>query len=163
LYLPCAWLREEGIDPDRWLANPVFDAAVGRVVQRLLEAADALYARAALGIAWLPPLCRPGMHAARVLYAEIGREVERQGLDSIAQRAHVRWQRKLRLLPQVLVAAVARKRELPADALAEVRFLIDAAAEARSSQGTKDGGANRLLWLLELFDRLERGSHAGTD
>ena len=40
LYLPRAWMREAGIDPDAWLAAPRFDAAIGQVIQRLLDAAD---------------------------------------------------------------------------------------------------------------------------
>ncbi len=45
LYLPLQWLRSAGIDPEAWLARPVFSAALGAVVQRLLDAADGLYAR----------------------------------------------------------------------------------------------------------------------
>jgi phytoene synthase len=30
LYLPRAWMREAGLDPDAWLADPVFDATAGR-------------------------------------------------------------------------------------------------------------------------------------
>jgi phytoene synthase len=160
LYLPCEWLRAEGIDPERWLEKPVFDAALGRVVQRLLDAADALYARAAKGIAWLPLACRPGMHAARVLYAEIGREVERLGLNSVAQRARVSWQRKLRLLPQVLAAGAARRLELPQTSLDELRFLIEAAADAKSQQLVESETGSRVLWMLDLFERLERQSLA---
>ena len=35
LYLPREWLREEGLDPDAWLAKPVWSPALGRVVSRL--------------------------------------------------------------------------------------------------------------------------------
>ncbi len=41
LYLPLDWLREAGIDPERWLAAPVFDLALGSVVARLLRESDA--------------------------------------------------------------------------------------------------------------------------
>ncbi len=81
IYLPLAWLRDAGIDPDAWLARPCFDARLGGVVQRLLSVADALYDRAIPGIAALPWACRPGILAARMLYAEIGRELERSGLE----------------------------------------------------------------------------------
>ena len=85
LYLPLSWLREAGIDPEAWLAKPVFTPEIAAIVQRLLDAADVLYARATLGIANLPLACRPGIYAARALYAEIGRELERGGLDSVSQ------------------------------------------------------------------------------
>ena len=78
LYLPLSWLREAGIDPDAWLATPSFTPEIAAIVQRLLDAADAFYARATLGIASLPIGCRPGIYAARALYAEIGRELERE-------------------------------------------------------------------------------------
>jgi len=45
IYLPLSWLREAGIDPDAFLARPVFTPALGAVVARLLAEADRLYAR----------------------------------------------------------------------------------------------------------------------
>ncbi len=81
LYLPLQWLREAGVEPQAWLARPACTEGVGAVVQRLLRIADELYARADSGIARLPAACRPGIRAARLLYAEIGREVERAGLE----------------------------------------------------------------------------------
>ena len=108
LYLPLQWLAEEGIDADAWLAAPGFTPAIGRVVERLLAHADVLYERAAAGIAALPLGCRPAMHAARLLYREIGHEVRRRGLDSVSGRAVVPWSRKSRLL-----AAASRRRHAP--------------------------------------------------
>ena len=81
LYLPLEWLRESGIDRDAFVARPVYSDALGSVVQRLLEAADVHYASCESGIAGLPRACRPGIMAARALYAEIGREVERAGCE----------------------------------------------------------------------------------
>src|SRR6202012_4095934 len=77
LYLPLQWLRDAEIDPELWLANPTFTPEIAAIVQRLLDIADALYDRATFGIAHLPLSCRPGIYAARALYAEIGRELER--------------------------------------------------------------------------------------
>ena len=79
VYLPLAWLREAGIDPDEFLADPKFSPALGGVVARLLGEADRLYARADAGIEALPASCRSGIRAARSIYAEIGREVARRG------------------------------------------------------------------------------------
>ena len=137
LYLPRQWLREAGVDVAAWLQNPVFTPAIGGVVQRLLEAADLLYAQADHGIAALPRDCRPAIHAARLVYAEIGREIERHGLDSIGRRAVVSKQRKLTLLARATSAVVmspasgrARLSVLPA-----VQFLVDAAATAAPASG----------------------------
>lgn len=163
LYLPLQWLREAGIEPDSWLARPRFSPALGSVVARLLLAADGLYARAAAGISELPPACRPGIHAARLLYAEIGSEVRRLGCDSVARRAVVPPARKTRLLALALVAAAGPRRCEPAPPLEATRFLVDAVAAApvppvaaatpvtawRNVEG-------RVAWLIDLFERLER-------
>ena len=81
IYLPLDWMVQAGIDPDAFLANPRYSADLGCVVAKLLEAADEHYRRAAAGIARLPLGCRLGIGAAGLLYAEIGREVARRGLD----------------------------------------------------------------------------------
>ena len=105
IYLPLDWMREAGIDPEAWLEAPVADPAIQGIVGRLLAHADALYARAVSGIAQLPAGCRIGVHAARLLYAEIGREVERAGLDSISRRAVVGKGTKLRLVGAAIAAS----------------------------------------------------------
>src|SRR5262249_32296789 len=74
LYLPLQWLREAGVDPNALLNRPTFTDALGSVVRRLLQIADLYYASSEAGIAQLPANCRPGIQAARILYAEIGRE-----------------------------------------------------------------------------------------
>ena len=155
LYLPLAWLREAGIDAEAWLARPVFSAPLGAVVARLLHAADVLYARSRAGIAALPVACRPGMHAARLLYAEIGREVERRGLDSVSQRAVVSSSRKAMLLPRALAAALAPVSADGSAALDQAGFLVEAAAVAVEANAAR-GLEARALWLLDLFERLER-------
>ncbi len=83
LYLPLDWLAEAGIEPDAFLADPQATPALRRVVARLLDAAEQLYARSEAGIAVLPLSCRPAIRAARLIYAEIGRAVEANGLDSV--------------------------------------------------------------------------------
>ena len=89
LYLPMAWLREAGIDPDRWPARPVHSTALESVVRRLLAQADMLYARASAGVAALPLACRPGINAARLLYAAIGHQVARDVPRSLSRRTVV--------------------------------------------------------------------------
>lgn len=161
LYLPLSWLREAGINPDAWLAAPAFTPQIATIVQRLLDAADALYQRATTGIMQLPASCRPGIYAARALYAEIGREVERNDRNSIAQRAVVSGERKLQVLARTLLSlnrewAPARARA-PQGQLAATRFLIEAVAatpwrEARRAKPIED----RVVWVIDLFARLER-------
>jgi 15-cis-phytoene synthase len=162
LYLPLQWLREAGIDADAWLRAPVFDARIAGVVQRLLAAADDLYARAEHGIAQLPRDCRPAIRAARLVYAEIGRELERRGLDSVNQRAVVSGRRKLGLLLRASGAAL----RAPADpsrrwsALPATQFLVVAAEQApRAAQASprkppRRSFDERIRWTFELFERL---------
>ncbi len=169
LYLPRAWLVEAGIAPDAWLARPVFSPALGAVVQRLLAAADALYRRVDAGVARLPLACRPGINAARFLYAEIGHEVARAGGDSVARRARVPASRKawllLRALAQLAPAAAAQA----APPLAANRFLIEAALgsvpaftpAAEPAKPPRRSIAERVVWTAELFARLDQRDALG--
>jgi hypothetical protein len=84
LYLPRQWLREAGIDPEAWLPRPRSTPPSRASCSACWPPADELYERAEHGIAALPRDCRPAIQAARLVYAEIGREIERQGLDSVA-------------------------------------------------------------------------------
>ena len=167
LYLPFNWLRAADIDPEQFLARPRFTPALGSVVKRLLDEAGALYARADAGIADLPSSCRPGIAAARLLYAEIGHAVERQGLDSVSHRAVVPAMRKAALLARALATQtrIGPGREVPQ--LDATRFLVDAAGvpgwRPRLPTVTPDGVAwwqvgQRLVRVLDLFEALERRS-----
>jgi phytoene synthase len=169
LYLPAEWLREVGIDPDEWLARPVFNAAIAGVIERLLAAADELYARSASGIAQLPRQARPGVHAARLLYAEIGQELRRNGLDSLAHRACVGRTRKLALLLNALGSAVLGGSAPETAPLEETRFLLRAVQSGTWPQpmpgepdleGAREPMQGRAEWVLELFERIERRAEA---
>lgn len=176
LYLPRQWMREAGIDPDAWLRAPRFEPALGRVVQRLLHAADALYDRAEHGIATLPRDCRPAIRAARLVYAEIGRELERFGLDSVNRRVVVSRNRKLALMARAGTAAIAT----PGDArrvlapLPAIEYLVRAVPTAHepahetARDAARDGGREadrtparaprrsldeRLGWVIALSER----------
>lgn len=161
LYLPLDWLAEEGIDADAFLAAPRFTPALGRVVARLLAEAERLYLRAEAGIARLPANCRAGIGAARLIYAEIGRAVERHGYDSVSARAVVPKSRKVMLL------AAARAKSpfwplthLRAPPLEATRYLVDAAASASPAATPARGFDARVAWLVSLYDRLERRDRA---
>ncbi len=167
LYLPRQWLREAGIDPDAWLADPCFDDALGSVIQRLLNTAEQFYRQADAAIAVLPLGCRPGIYAARYLYAEIGREVERRGLDSVTTRAVVSPARKLGPVARA-VTPFGRAAASPFEPMDEAGILLDAlppyrpavaGAGRRSRNPTRalvDAIDDRAGWVVDLFDRLER-------
>jgi 15-cis-phytoene synthase len=171
LYLPLDWLREEGIDPLLWLARPEHTPALARVIERLLGAAEDLYAAAEPGISALPTNCRPGMRAARLLYAEIGREVARRGFDSISQRAVVSWQRKARILTDAMMGRPPRLLAPARVPRPEAALLIDCAAGCDAAQpppaleSTRERLRwprieDRITWLIDLFERLERRERA---
>jgi 15-cis-phytoene synthase len=158
LYLPRAWMIEAGLDPDAWLAQPAFSPSLANVVRRVLDAAELLYQRVDAGVARLPLACRPGINAARFMYAEIGHEVARRGLDSVSARARVSAARKAWLLMRsaVQLAPSAAARGLPP--LRANRFLVDAAmaASPRAESSPHRGVGERVVWTFELFARLEQ-------
>jgi 15-cis-phytoene synthase len=161
LYLPLAWMREAGIDPDAFLSKPVYSASLAGVVHRLLRVADLHYTASEDAIARLPLTCRPGIMAARMLYAEIGREVERAQCNSIDRRAVVAPLRKATLMANAMMALMS-----PASVVAplpEADFLIDAIAVTPATPRCFDDDRirwwdldRRFVWLLNLFERLER-------
>jgi phytoene synthase len=148
VYLPAAWLREAGVDAQTWAARPTYDAAIGSVVRRVLAAADVLYRHADLGIAALPLACRPGIRAARTLYAGIGDEIARRGYDSVSQRASTTIGRKLILLCTMFGSGRAIEAAAAPLIVEEARFLVDAvdanAWPEPSSQRRSEGVVGRL-------------------
>ncbi len=155
LYLPLVWMREAGLEPEAWLAAPVFDARLASVVTRLLEEADRLYARAECGVSALPRDCRPAIQAARLVYAEIGHALKRAGLDSVQRRTVVGTPRKLALMLRACTAwwvppghPMSAGRE--SSPLPAVRFLVDAAACDELPRRTF---YQRTLRIVDLFER----------
>jgi phytoene synthase len=155
LYLPRQWMREEGIDPDVWLANPSFEPALGRVVARLLKAADGLYRRAEEGVGFLPRRCRPAILAARHIYADIGRVITKANYNSFDQRAVVSGRAKLQRLMLCMPAAVLAPRiprghkPLPA-----IEFLVEAAGISMQHRPPRSV-AEKAGWMVDLIIRLE--------
>jgi 15-cis-phytoene synthase len=179
VYLPLHWLKQEGIPVGEWLEKPQFTSAIGNIVSRVLLVAENLYKRAELGIAELPRDCRPAIQAARLVYAEIGREVERAGLNSIAQRAVVSHERKLALMVRSLAAAIPHPRDARSplrsaqlSPLPAVEFLVKAATNQANSQANAQAKAHqhkaveaeplkpegnyyqRTIWAISLFERV---------
>lgn len=157
-YLPRDWLSEAGVDVDAFLAKPVFDARIAACVERLLETADMLYDRAIGGIAALPADCRPAIHAARLIYREIGRKVAANGYNSVDQRAVVSKHRKLVLLGTACNAAMWTPHSESAPALSETAFLVDAVPPFDSERGgVGDYQDTRpMIRIVEILERLER-------
>jgi phytoene synthase len=161
LYLPLDWLTAAGVDPEDWLANPQPTPAIRLAIARLLAEADRLYARAEAGVAVLPLACRPGIMAARMIYAGIGSAVRRQNHDSITTRAHTSRAQKLGWLGMATVKAggtalMPRPSVLHAPPVAEVAFLVRAAAKQSPSKGRSDA----LLGVLAQLEARDRGLSA---
>ena len=165
LYIPRAWFREIGMDADTWLANPVFDARIAGFTQRLLLRADALYRRGEFGLAELPWDCRPAIQSARLVYAEIGKQLEREGLNAVDERTVVSTARKLALIARATSVAF-KAPALPAVSLSPVpaiHYLVDIVRNERM-EGTHHrpwklpvrSFDERVEWIVDLFDRLER-------
>lgn len=128
VYLPLAWLDEAGIDVDAFLAEPQHSDALAEIIERLLLDAEALYDRSVPGILQLPTSCQPGIFAARSIYREIGRCLQRAGLDSVNHRTVVSHRRKVALLAQAPLEVVRHDGLGEAPPLEETRFLVEAAA-----------------------------------
>jgi phytoene synthase len=157
LYLPLSWLHGTGIDPETFVARPEFTPSLGALVQRLLASADFLYVRGGGGIATLPFACRPGIDAARRLYAGIGRQVERAGGDSVSRRARVSAPRKLSCIIRSVGAIVREADSRACQPLAAAQFLVSAAASAplprhRPAPANLD---DRFASLFGLLERLQ--------
>ncbi len=158
LYLPRAWLREAGIDAEAWLPRSGLRAGSAGVVQRLLLAADALYQRAERGVAELPRDCRSAILAARLVYAEIGHQLQREGLDSVNRRTVVSGARKLALVARATAQSLRTPvplRGVPA--LPAVQYLVEAAAiHAPVTEPQAEAQRNfdeRLAVIIGLFER----------
>jgi phytoene synthase len=172
LFVPLRWLREAGVDPQAWLLDPVFDSAIASVVDRLLRAADDLYRRAEGGIAALPRDCRPAIRAAQLVYAEIGQQLRRDGLDSVNHRAVVSGGRKLALITEAAGAWISPPRaSVPEPGpLPAIQFLVDAASSASSAGlSVQRSGPLRvptrsfdekMTWATDLFARLAEHDRA---
>jgi phytoene synthase len=158
LYLPLDWLEEQGIDPAGFIARPEASGAVRALTRRLLAAADGFYARSEAGVAALPLTCRPGIFAARHVYAGIGADVARGGYDSISRRARTTRNQKLGWLTLAVVrsglsAVTPRPATLYGAPAAEVAFLVQAAARKSAKVSRSDA-------LLEVFAQLEAKDRA---
>jgi len=158
LYLPLAWLDEVGLTVDTLFSTPAADHRTRKLTQRLLTEADRLYLRSEAGVPALPLACRPGIFAARHVYAGIGTAVARNGHDSITRRARTSSRQKLGWLAlSVLRSGMSLVAPGPATLHAapapEVAFLVQAAARQIPRFGRSDA-------LLSVFAQLEAQDRA---
>lgn len=157
LYLPEAWMREAGLNPDQWLREPRHDSRLASVIERLLAEASRLYGRSRDGIALLPRDCRPAIHAARLIYSEIGVDVARNGHDSVSRRAVIPTGRKLRLIAEALVQGSGVSGQ-PHRMLEEVRFLVDAVQQVPArgqKRAVAEAHPGRVRRLIDIAAKLE--------
>lgn len=152
LYLPLEWFDEFGIDAEAFLANPQPTRDIRRMTKRLVMEANRLYYRSEPGIAALPRNCRPGIYAARLIYAGISKEVRRAGFDSISSRAHTSKRQKIGWVAQAglqsaATLALPKSPVLYAQPLPEVAFLVDATARGTETWSRADALVSALAQL----------------
>jgi phytoene synthase len=165
VYLPLGWLEEIGESPESLMANPAPSPALRRLVSRLLADAKRLYYRSEAGISALPLDCRPGIYAARHIYAGIGGAIRRNDHDSLTRRAHTETWRKLGWLGQSMVhtgvsVAMPQSAVLYAPPLDACAVLVEAAAVRVAVAPSRSQALISILAALETQDRLRRGLDA---
>jgi phytoene synthase len=169
LYIPRAWFRDMGMDADRWMVAPTFDERIACFTRRLLERADTLYTRGETGVCQLPWDCRPAIQAARLVYAEIGKQLARDGLDSIGRRTVVSRRRKLVLIARATAVVVNPPQSSPRDLapVPAIEFLVNAVVDAQGAAGhsapwriPERNFDERVEWMVDLFGRLGKQQRA---
>lgn len=162
LYVPLDWFAELGVDADAFLANPTPTDAIRTMTKRLLVEARGLYASAEAGITALPLQARPGIFAARYVYAGIGGTIARAGFDSVTRRAVTSKSQKMGWLAQSLWQTgvglvLPQSAVLHRAALPETQFLVDAAARSTATRW----GSDRSGTLLSILAHLEQRDRDG--
>ncbi len=159
LYLPRQWLEQAGLDADAWLIKPCISPPLQEVVERLLQDADRLYQQATAGVAGLPRDCRAAIVAARLIYAEIGHQLRREGLNSVDHRTVVSRSRKLALLSRAWWPVLPSPEHTHAPPLPAIAYLVDVCEQAGARpfplrpQWVRRPFGQRLIWMIELFER----------
>ena len=161
LYLPLAWMREAGLDPDAWLAHR---SSIPPRQRRLAPACRCrrLYPRVDAA-SRLPRDCRPAS-TPRAWSTPRSATRSSLGLDSVHRARCVGSGRKLALLmracgavlrsPGHPIAAGAASEPLPA-----VRFLVEAAATSELPARTFYQRTRRVIDLFERQGRAAGGGH----
>jgi len=153
LYLPRDLMRAAGIDPEAFLRNPTPSAQLTRVLWQVLAEAERRYQLADEGIRQLPRSCRPGILAARRLYAEIGQTVVKNGYDSISRRAVVSRARKGQIMLGLAGGPAAAPELMAEPCAAENQFLLKAVPHTEEWQRPNQPRhfSADPAWMIELF------------
>lgn len=135
VYVPADWLSADLARQLReGLGGPLPDKAgpeLATATRRLLALADRYYVSADAGMAYLEPRSALAVRTARLVYAEIGAEIERRGFDVLLGRAVVSRRRKLRLAVRAGRRFLADRRRWPAGELAAPARILGAAEAVR--------------------------------
>ena len=134
IYLPLEWLEQAGIDVDAFLANPRSTKAIRLMVRRLIAESERLYVRSEAGITKLPLQCRPGIYAARFIYAGIAGVIREQSYQTMTIRVHTSKRQKigwmgLSILRTISSSFMPQSAVIYAKPLPEVQFLVDVATQ----------------------------------
>lgn len=162
LYLPLDWMDEIGVAPETFFADPLPSPEIRGLVRRLLRDAERLYHRAEPGVGLLPKGARPGIFAARHIYAGIGGAIARNGFDTVSYRARTYKAQKLGWLGLSLVRSgltmvSVTPATIYAAPLAETRFLVEAAArDLPVADPWGEGRSGALLGVLAQLEARDR-------
>jgi phytoene synthase len=157
IYLPLDWLKEGGIDPDEWLANPVFTPEIARITERVLRTADMLYQRSQSGITKLPRDCRAAIYGARLVYAQIGRQIEQQELDTVSKRAIVSSRKKKVLMLKALSAMIhVKEAKIDLKPIPEIKYLVEAVPYEDPYAHYAGSFEQRMVWVINTLEKAER-------
>ena len=107
VYLPAAWLKDEGMFAPVDLLDVKHRPALGRVAARLVDAADPYYRSAVAGIGALPLRSAWSIATARGVYRDIGRKVKAHGAHAWDSRLATSRMDKLWFLARGAAVAVA--------------------------------------------------------
>ena len=156
LYLPTAWMEAAGLAPEAFLEAPHPSPVISDLVRRLLAEANRLYIRSEAGIGALPLSCRPGIFAARYIYAGIGTQLRRGGCDPVLARARTGRGRKLGWLAlsglrAATSAVTPTSPVIFARPLPETAFLVEAAADPAAP--TPDWSESLYATMAQLKTR----------
>ena len=153
LYLPRQLCRDHDIAPDAFITNPKAGPKLTAVLQHLLSEADRRYQLADVGIEQLPKTCRPGIRAARRLYAEIGHRLAAGGYDPISTRAVVTRRRKVGIATGVFRASEQLSGDLAAPCARENQFLLASVPHTEEWQRPPQprSFSPSASWMLDLF------------
>lgn len=160
IYLPLEWLDEAGLSAEAFLETPKPTKAIRQMTRRLVMQANRLYMRSEAGVAALPLVSRPGIYAARFIYAAIGGQVQRSGYDSISSRARTSKSQKMGWLG-VSAARAAMTMVMPQSAvlyarcLPETDFLVQAAGH-RDMRRTRSDAVFEALTQVAQRERAHR-------